>query len=212
MMALWRFPPARVSRLRRLLAGRVSAMSAPQESERIVDLLIEEEEDVESFRTELARSGPVYTSELGELWLSMAIATHDHGRQEDLLGTAYTALDRAAQLLAVASPWRRGARRSPSGGALWRRPTRTSGSSVASDEMEQIAGTSSIPRIPLYHPDANSKFTVPFTLKIVYHVTTVATCQRCFFLTAKEQPESCRAASASLVVLDSCVSYLACWL
>lgn len=212
MMALWRFPPARVSRLRRLLAGRVSAMSAPQESERIVDLLIEEEEDVESFRTELARSGPVYTSELGELWLSMAIATHDHGRQEDLLGTAYTALDRAAQLLAVASPWRRGARRSPSGGALWRRPTRTSGSSVASGEMEQTAGTSSIPRIPLYHPDANSKFTVPFTLKIVYHVTTVATCQRCFFLTAKEQPESCRAASASLVVLDSCVSYLACWL
>ena len=115
-------------------------MSALQEGERIVDLLIEEEEDVESFRTELARSGPVYTSELGaptadhnarvtdaldaaeacesgELWLSMAIATHDRDRQEDLLGTAYTALDRAAQLLAIApavaqgsqaqSEWRR---------------------------------------------------------------------------------------------------------
>lgn len=112
--------------VRQLLAGRVSAMSALQEGERVVDLLIEEEEDVESLRTELGRSGPVFTSELrgptadrnarvsdaldaaaeacelGELWLSMAIAAHDRDRQEDLLGTAWTALDRAAQLLAVA--------------------------------------------------------------------------------------------------------------
>ncbi|HEV2404578.1 MAG TPA: hypothetical protein VGR88_03950, partial [Ktedonobacterales bacterium] len=48
--------------VRQLLAGRVSGMSALQEGERIVDLLIEE--DVESLRTELARSGPVFTSEL----------------------------------------------------------------------------------------------------------------------------------------------------
>lgn len=112
--------------VRQLLAGRVSAMSALQEGERVVALLIEEEEDVESLRVELARAGPVFTSELGpptadrnarvadaldaaaeacelgELWLSMAIATHDRDRQEDLLGTAYSALDRAAQLLAVA--------------------------------------------------------------------------------------------------------------
>lgn len=154
LAAALQFEPIEVRRLcaaltgeavRQLLAGRVSGMSALQEGERIVDLLIEEEEDVESLRTELARSGPVFTSELaaptadrnarvtdaldaaaeacelGELWLSMAIATHDRDRQEDLLGTAWTALDRAAQLLAVAPTVAQG---SPSQ-SEWRRTVET---------------------------------------------------------------------------------------
>ena len=112
--------------VRQLLAGRVSGMSAEEEGERVVRLLMDEAEEEEALRDELrtrARqaNGPDQSPTAdtnaavaraledaaeacgqGELWLGVALATPDDARREDMLALAWNALDRAAQFLAYA--------------------------------------------------------------------------------------------------------------
>jgi hypothetical protein len=112
--------------VRRLLAGRISGMSALEEGERVMRLALEEGEDEETLRQELlakARAlhheAPAPTADTnatitraleaaaeacgqGELWLGVALHAADPDQREDLLALAWNALDRAAQLLAFA--------------------------------------------------------------------------------------------------------------
>lgn len=111
--------------IRKLLAGRVSRLSALREAARIAALLVDEEEDEESLRAELAADPhvpsilnqpsadvnaaitralePIAEScEQGELWIAAALATPFPDQREDLLRTAWSALGRAGQLLALA--------------------------------------------------------------------------------------------------------------
>lgn len=112
----------------RLLMGRVSKLTALEEGERILELVLAESEDDETLREALLRgarrvegeprppaadvnaavsaalepSAQAYAE--GELWLNVALDTPDTDLQEDLLGLAWTALNRSAQLLATAPP------------------------------------------------------------------------------------------------------------
>ncbi len=110
----------------RLLAGRISRLSAMREAERVLDLLMNEEEEEQSLREELlhdtreaesnaslasadlnaaaarALEPAAEAAEQGELWLGVALETPDLERRRDLLRLAWAALDRAAELLAYA--------------------------------------------------------------------------------------------------------------
>ncbi|MGH2514967.1 MAG: hypothetical protein ACRDHP_04865 [Ktedonobacterales bacterium] len=111
--------------LRKLLAGRISGMSAHEEGERIVGLLVEEGDDEEELRGEMAArvhatgdavaptadinaavahalEAAAEACERGELWLAIALASPDADFRDDLLALAWNALDRAAQMLAYA--------------------------------------------------------------------------------------------------------------
>lgn len=113
--------------VRQLLAGRVSGMSAEEEGERVVRLLMDEAEEEEALRDELRAQGsrrtggaePRPTADTnaavaqaledaaeacaqGELWLGVALTTPDTARREDVLALAWNALDRSAQYLAYA--------------------------------------------------------------------------------------------------------------
>jgi hypothetical protein len=111
--------------VRQLLSGRVSAMSAHDEGERVVQLLLDEEDDTAHLRSvahtvqrsmlsanlmagdtnatvSAALESAAESCERGELWLSVALATPDAERRDDLLRMAYSALTRAAQFLTFA--------------------------------------------------------------------------------------------------------------
>lgn len=110
----------------RLLAGRISRLSALQEGERVLELLMDEEEEEQTLRDELlhetretegnasivnadlnaaaarALEPAAEAAEQGELWLGVALETPDLERRRDLLRLAWATLDRAAELLAYA--------------------------------------------------------------------------------------------------------------
>lgn len=110
----------------RLLAGRISRLSALNEGERVLRLLMDEEEEEQSLRDELlhdtreaesnaslasadlnavaarALEPAAEAAEQGELWLGVALETPDLERRRDLLRLAWATLDRAAELLAYA--------------------------------------------------------------------------------------------------------------
>ncbi len=110
----------------RLLVGRVSTMTALEEGERLIQLIVTESEDDDTLHETLLQNArrveghtsyptadtnaqitaalepaaEAYTQ--GELWLNVALDTLEPNLQEDLLGLAWTALNRAAQMLATA--------------------------------------------------------------------------------------------------------------
>lgn len=110
----------------RLLLGRVTKLTALEEGERIIELVLTESQDDETLREALLRgarrvegqpqhpaadvnaavaaslepAAQAYSE--GETWLNVALDTPDIDLQEDLLGLAWTALNRSAQLLATA--------------------------------------------------------------------------------------------------------------
>lgn len=112
--------------VRKLLTGRMSPMSALAEGERVAGLVLQEEEEAAAVRAEISgvtsatglldsrpsvdtNAAVAYalemaaeSCELGELWLGLAQQCADTDQREDVLGMAYTALDRAAQCLACA--------------------------------------------------------------------------------------------------------------
>src|SRR6185437_7110093 len=103
-----------------------SRLSALNEGERVLGLLMDEEEEEQSLRDELlhdtraaesnaslasadlnavaarALEPAAEAAEQGELWLGVALETPDLERRRDLLRLAWAALDRAAELLAYA--------------------------------------------------------------------------------------------------------------
>jgi hypothetical protein len=112
--------------VRKLLLGRVATMSALEEGERVVALVVAEEEEAGAVREELsdvpqgtgllqprptadtnaavsfALEVAAEACEQGELWLSVALQATDPDQRDDLLQVAWQALDRAAQYLACA--------------------------------------------------------------------------------------------------------------
>lgn len=110
--------------VRRVLAGRISGISALEEGERVIDLVMREGAQEEGLRDELmadpstgelnlpsadvnaaiadALDDAAEACEQGELWTAVAATTPLADLREDFLAMAWAALDRAAQLLAVA--------------------------------------------------------------------------------------------------------------
>ena len=110
-------------RVHRLLVGRVTRMSALEEGERVTELLLNERAREDALKAEFrqtpgasqvqptadtnaaiagALEPAAEACQKGELWLALAASQPMLDEREDLLGAAWTAFNRATELLAFA--------------------------------------------------------------------------------------------------------------